>query len=204
MLKAILTNSLNGEMFKRGFKSFSENLASFYRKQLKMKSDAPISVHSLSEYLNVALLIPEKIPGLSPKAINTLTNSEANFWSAVTLSRGNEHIIIYNPSHSPARQVNDIMHELSHVILEHKPQTLHSYEAGTFLRHFDDNQEDEANWLAAAILLPKDALFKIKKARLSNRVAAKEYCVSEQLVRMRLNTSGVNRVFENTRKKYKN
>ena len=188
-------------MFKRGFKSYCENLAIYYRKEFNVSSDKPIDINLLVEYLNITLLNPNDIKGIAKETLSTLIVSEAAYWSAVTLSNEDEFIVIYNSAHSLARQSNDIMHEASHIILDHKPQTLHSYETGIFLRHYDEAQEDEANWLAATMLLPKAALFNIKKNKLSNKAAADIYGVSEQLVKMRLNTSGVNIIYKNMKKK---
>lgn len=74
-----------------------------------------------------------------------------------------------------------------------------SQETGIFLRHYDQTQEEEADCLAAILLLPKDALFKIKFSNSNVQHAAREYGVSKKLLEMRLNTSGINHIYKRSR-----
>ncbi len=67
-------------------------------------------------------------------------------------------IVIYNPAHSPARQASDIAHKLAHIILEHDPAKMVLSQDGTIvMRSFNEKQEEEANWLAWSLLLPRCA-----------------------------------------------
>jgi Zn-dependent peptidase ImmA (M78 family) len=51
------------------------------------------------------------------------------------------------------------MHELAHLILKHVPARVDVSKTGLLLlSEYSDQQESEADWLAAAILLPRDAL----------------------------------------------
>ena len=63
-------------------------------------------------------------------------------------------------------------------------------------RTFDQKQEDEANWLAWALLLPRDALFTAKKSRMVPAEIATVYGVTEMLVNFRLKMTGVNAQFQ--------
>ncbi len=69
----------------------------------------------------------------------------------------------------------------------------HSHEFGLMLRHYNAEQEEEADLLAATLLLPREALLKIRFQPIPEEAAAGEYGVSRRLLTMRLNTSGVNR-----------
>ena len=40
----------------------------------------------------------------------------------MTLCKGERHMVIFNPCRGKGRQSNDIMHELSHIIIGHKAQ----------------------------------------------------------------------------------
>jgi Zn-dependent peptidase ImmA (M78 family) len=59
------------------------------------------------------------------------------------------------------------------------------------MRSYDQKQEDEANWLAAAILLPREALLQSKRNKLSATDIAVRFGVSEPLVSYRLRITGV-------------
>lgn len=188
-------------MLQRGFKSWCESVSANFRKELGKDSDAPLFPQELANHLNIRLSIPSDFKNLSHDTLQTLLGSETDSWSAVTISKGNTHLIIYNNSHARSRQANDLMHEMSHIILRHQPQNnFYSKEANPFLlRQYNQNQEEEANCLAAIILLPKEALLKIKFQRLSHYHAARIYGVSMQLLKMRLNTSGTNYIYNRSR-----
>jgi Zn-dependent peptidase ImmA (M78 family) len=181
-------------MLKRGFKSWCEKAALKYRQELGINSKDPLSAIKLAEHLKVRVITPNQVPGLSPDLINTLLGEEQESWSAITVCKKNNYLIVYNSSNSVSRQSNDIMHELSHIIICHDAQMVHSFDAGIFLRQFHKDQEDEADCLAATLLLPKEALFKIHYSNKPVFLAAKEYGVSEILMQMRLNTSGVRKI----------
>jgi Zn-dependent peptidase ImmA (M78 family) len=63
--------------------------------------------------------------------------------------------------------------------------------SGIALRTHNKEQEDEANWLAGSLLLPRDALFSIRRRRLTDEEACQEYGVSLAMLRFRFNASGV-------------
>lgn len=186
---------------KRGFKSLCESLAVSYRNKLGLSKKEPLCPRQLAKHLNVLVLSPKKIDNFSEEDMNVLLHEEQSSWSAVALSLNSRNAIIYNSSHALSRQSNDIMHELSHIILEHKPTGMHSYEIGVVLRYYDKNQEEEADCLAATLLLPRDVLFDIKFSGTDLKTAAENYNISTSLLNMRLNTSGINTIHRRTKKK---
>jgi Zn-dependent peptidase ImmA (M78 family) len=106
--------------------------------------------------------------------------------------RGDEALIIFNPRHSEGRQASDITHELAHIILGHQPATMVMSPDGSFvMRSYDQKQEDEANWLAWALLLPRDALLMKKRMKATVTDIAAAYGVTETLVQYRLRITGI-------------
>lgn len=183
-------------MLRRGFKTWCENTSLAYRKDLNLEKDSPLCPFALSKHLNINLVNPDEVDGLDKESLKILEN-DSDSWSAVAISSDNVHLVIYNSIHAKSRQSNDIMHELSHIIIGHKPQTVHhSPETGLLLRDYDQSQEEEADCLAAILLLPKDAVFNIKFSKTPLALAAKTYGVSQKLLQMRLNTSGANYVYQ--------
>jgi Zn-dependent peptidase ImmA (M78 family) len=63
------------------------------------------------------------------------------------------------------------------------------------LNTFDQIQEEEANWLAGCLLLPRDALMLIRRHGMDLKVAAKRYGVSFDMLRYRTGITGVNYQF---------
>jgi Zn-dependent peptidase ImmA (M78 family) len=110
------------------------------------------------------------------------------------VTSGADTVVIYNPNHSGGRRASDITHELAHVVLGHEPGTIVLSEDGTMaMRSFNQKQEDEANWLAWSLLLPRDALVAALRSGASDEDIATSYGVTEILVRFRKKLTGVER-----------
>jgi Zn-dependent peptidase ImmA (M78 family) len=67
------------------------------------------------------------------------------------------------------------------------------------LNTYDKAQEEEAKWLAGCLLLPREALMRIRALRLAEDDAAQRYGVSTSMLRYRLQVSGVNVQLARTR-----
>jgi Zn-dependent peptidase ImmA (M78 family) len=84
------------------------------------------------------------------------------------------------------------MHELAHIIIGHNPGRIDVTEDGSLiLNTYERQQEDEANWLAGSLLLPREALLWIKRQGLDLGTAARQYGVSVTMLQYRLNVTGV-------------
>jgi Zn-dependent peptidase ImmA (M78 family) len=66
-----------------------------------------------------------------------------------------------------------------------------SPKSGTALRTHNEEQEEEANWLAGCLLLPREALMFIRRGRMSDEGACSHYGVSLAMLRFRFNVTGV-------------
>ena len=83
----------------------------------------------------------------------------------MTLKEGNLIGVIVNPSHVQTRQRNNLMHELAHFELKHVPTRVDVSSTGLLLlSDYSDEQEQEADWLAAALLLPRNALMVLRSS----------------------------------------
>jgi hypothetical protein len=178
----------------RGFKSWCERSALAIRAELSIEAHGPLKARQLADHLGVELLTPWDLPELPADIIEQLARRDPQGWSAVSFEVGNMHTVIFNGSNSLGRQSSDIMHELSHVILNHEPsQVILSVNGQLAMRTFDPKQEDEANWLGWTLLLPRPALMHCANLRMSTAQIATEYEVSEQLVKFRSGITGINR-----------
>ena len=63
--------------------------------------------------------------------------------------------------------------------------------SGMALRTHNEEQEQEANWLAGCLLLPREALILIRRKGTSDEEACSEYGVSPAMLRFRINVTGV-------------
>lgn len=178
--------------FERGFKSWAERTSQNFRRDFELPAHAPLEPALLATHLGVRLCTPKDIPGLPHEILNQLLKHDPSGWSAVSIYQRDCGLVIYNPAHSKGRQSSDIMHELAHLVLDHKPATVILSHDGTLvMRSYDQKQEDEANWLAWCLLLPRDALIRCARGALSVEVIAEQYGVSTTLVNFRLRVTGV-------------
>ncbi len=84
------------------------------------------------------------------------------------------------------------MHELAHIELRHAAARVEVSDTGLLLlSDYSDEQEQEADWLGAALLLPREGLVKLRSAHKSMSEIATLYGVSEALCEWRLRMTGV-------------
>lgn len=180
--------------FKRGFKTWCENVAYGFRRDLGVDKFGPLSPDALAAKLGIVVWTPDEIPGLDRKSRDQLLIRDESSWSAVTLTLPEGRFIIINSSHSQTRRNNDLMHEIAHIVLEHQPaQMVTSPNGLMFLDNYSTEQEDEADWLAAALLIPREAALKVLAQNADVKDAARYFCVSESLMKMRISRTGIDR-----------
>lgn len=179
-------------MFRRGFKTWAEEISLRVRSKLKLPDAAPLDPLQLAELLSVLVLPLNELRDMPEDCRRRLINDHSENWSAITVANGNHHLIVINTAHAATRRNSDLAHELAHVILGHEPSMMFaSPGSGIALRTHNKEQEDEANWLAGCLLLPRDALLSIRRRRLTDEEACREYGVSLAMLRFRVNASGV-------------
>ena len=176
---------------RRGFKSWCERAAAEYREALGVPMAAALDPHALAEHLNVRVLMPENVPGVAPVNLRQLRGVAGQAgWSAVTISQGGVRLVILNSGHPSTRQANSLAHELAHVILNHTSDEV-SLGGFLFRNNFDKEQEDEADWLAGCLLLPREGLLHAYRSKRSPAALAQHFGVSQKLVNWRLRMTGV-------------
>ena len=188
--------------FKRGFKAWCEKAASEIRSDLELDPADPLDPRLLADHLSVALWTPRDVDGLEESYLKVLLEDDADSWSAVTVSINSTYVIIWNPTHSIARQASDLYHELAHILLGHKGARVDIGPDGHLLLNtFDRNQEDEANWLAGCLLLPRPALIRIRSDQISQAQVRHKYFASAQMLKFRMQMTGVDLQFRRSRQR---
>ncbi|MEO6328749.1 MAG: ImmA/IrrE family metallo-endopeptidase [Ginsengibacter sp.] len=181
-------------ILKRGFKANSERLAKQYREKLKIHPCAPLCAFKLAEYLAIPvfsattfLTLPDEIKLLSG------ANGKDCEWSALTMiTKAGNRIIIYNNFHSVARQQSDIMHELAHIICNHKRgQIDYDFEIPIGMREFDEEQEEEAKCLGSTLQLATPCLLWASKRSMTTEAIAAYFNASNDMVTYRMNMTGI-------------
>lgn len=180
---------------RRGFKAWCERTSAEYRQALGIHLAAALDPRRLAENLDVRVLAPEDLPGVSSKSLAQLTGREGQAsWSAVTISRAGVRLVILNSGHPRTRQANSLAHELAHIILNHaSDDTRWSPQGILFRNKFNEEQEAEANWLAACLLLPREGLLRMYWREPDPEALAQHFGVSQRLVKWRLGMTGIAR-----------
>lgn len=178
--------------FKRGFKKWADDTSTRIRVELGLRINDPLCAFELCKHLSVPIFTPQEFKTLEDNhKIELLTNGRSE-WSAVTIPVNDSNIIIHNPTHSPQRQQSNLMHEVAHILCEHKVsnETQKTGLSG-FLRNLDIEQENEADWLGACLQLPRPALLYCLKRNMTVDEISIKYNSSLQMTRYRINVTGV-------------
>ena len=179
---------------RRGFKASCERTAEDHRRVIGLVLDEPLDPERLAQHLSVTVWRPEDVPGLPRQSLFQLVEKDSDSWSAVTLQSGSSHLTIVNSAHSTTRQRSSIAHELAHLILAHSPSRIDVSEKGYLvLSSFEGEEEDEANWLSGALLVPREGLMRAFRRRQDHQALAEHFGVSLQLLEWRLRMTGVAR-----------
>lgn len=176
---------------KHGFKTWAEKEAERLRRLNQLAPDDALPARSVAQHLNVRVVTPEQL-GISAVDISVLLRADRSHWSAMTLYYLNEPFVVHNPSHSEARQETDLMHELAHLLCEHPLCRI--VPAGKFpfpMREYNAEHEAEADWLAGALKVPREAMLRLIRQGASTEELASHFECSLPLARMRRNKTGV-------------
>ncbi len=180
----------------RGFKTRCEEMSRSLRAEIGLNATDPLSPDRLASYLGVAVWSVGDL-GLEQQHLGQLLFEDPDAWSAITVSASGREAIVVNPIHRGGRYSSDVMHELAHLLLGHHPSTVFFAADGDMaLRGYDISAEEEANWLAAALLLPREALVWARKQRSSSQETCERYSVSNQMLTFRTRVTGVDRQFQ--------
>lgn len=175
----------------RGFKAKAERISADVRAELGLGRLEPLCPWRLAGHLDIIVFEPTDLP-LPANDIKQLTIVDPDSWAGLTVREAGLTAVILNPTHPKARQRNTLMHEISHIYLKHVGSRVDITEDGILLvSDFSTEQEDEANWLAGALLAPRDALLRARLDGKSPQQICAEYGISHDLCVWRLRMTGV-------------
>jgi Zn-dependent peptidase ImmA (M78 family) len=173
--------------YRRGFKSEASSIAVEVRAELRLSVLDRLDPMHLADHLAVPVVALSELAGCSTDAIRILTEVEPDAFSAVTVFDRSRRTIVHNDAHAPGRQVSNITHELAHGLLHHRPSAALDDRG---CRLWSQDIEDEAQWLAGALLIPDDAAIWIVRQGMTESDAAQRFGVTPPMVRFRVNVSG--------------
>lgn len=177
--------------WRRGFKSESERTALAVRAELDLSARDRLDPRDLAREFGIPVVSLTELlmDGADRRHVAHLGSALARF-SAATMCVRTQRLIVYNPRHPSGRRANSLAHELSHVILEHTPTPVLGPGG---CRYWNRDLEDEADWQAGALLVPRDGAFYWLRHGTDPFDAARHFGVSDALFRWRMNQTGLSR-----------
>lgn len=175
---------------RRGFKAEAERLAASVRREMGKRPSDHVDAVEFAHHAGAEVRCADEVTSLSK--LQHLDELQPGAFSACTFSIGDRHIVVYNPLASPGRSQSDIAHEAAHLLLKHPVKSVETIGGVSFFT-CDADEEQEANWLAGCLLLPRALLLQAAKRGLDNAALAAEFNVSEAMAAFRLRTTGVER-----------
>lgn len=159
---------------------------------------AGVDVYRLADHLKVEVCSADQL--VPRMQLEQLEKIQPGAFSAATFHLPDGRTVaVFNPCSPRPRTHSDLAHELAHVLLGHIVRELQRIGGHAFLT-CDPEQEQEANWLAGCLLLPRALLLKEARNGADGDTLAEKYGVTPSMARFRLNTSGVLLQLQRTRK----
>jgi Zn-dependent peptidase ImmA (M78 family) len=125
-----------------------------------------------------------------------LHRTERGALSAVTVFWGTARAIVNNDAHLPARQASNLTHELAHGLLLHPPAPALDQRG---CRLWNQDIEDEADWLGGTLLIPGPAARAAARRHLTHEQVADKFGCSIEMARWRMNMTGALRMLASAR-----
>ncbi|BCY07278.1 ImmA/IrrE family metallo-endopeptidase [Actinoplanes sp. L3-i22] len=174
---------------RRGFKTEAERLADRTRVELGLQPHAHMPIRKLAAHLHIEIHPADDL--VDRADLEELDELQPGAFSAATFHLpGGRTVIVCNPLSETGRTNSDIAHEIAHVILNHEIREIQQLAGHTFFT-CNPEQEEEANWLAGCLLLPRPLLLREAYAASTPDLIAEKHQVSVPMARYRLNASGV-------------
>ena len=174
--------------FVRGFKAKADRIAIEVRDKVGLSPTDSLDVKSICDHMDIEVI---KMTDL-PCDVSELCGNDNECFSAMLVYAGLRLAIVHNDTHHPHRQRSNICHELSHCFLGHKACSLLNDNGG---RVHEGKIEAEANYMAGALLLPREAAVHILENRLLPN-ARSIYGISRPMLEYRMRISGAHKIYE--------
>lgn len=169
------------------FRRRAEMLATSERDAFGLSPTCRLDPRALAQRHGIKVVELSSLAGVSEYERGLLMRKNSKELSALLVGEAGKAVIIVNDSHSPQRQANSICHEVAHILLGHASGPIFD-EGG--VRVYPERQEDEANWLAGALLVPVKGL-RMLHAKHPRSEIEENYGVSAELLRWRCNMHGL-------------
>jgi Zn-dependent peptidase ImmA (M78 family) len=178
---------------KRGFKAQAERVALKARSDMELQPHHALLAKDYAAFLGIKF-IPVSHAVKDKDHLAVLNRKDG--WSAFSIMVGPARYIVNNETHSDGRQETDIMHEISHHLCGHPPSHAVPLREGASgqCRSFFKDIEDEADWMAGCLKVPKDGLVWAIRNGMSNDDMVRHFSSNLKMVTFRRSMTGVDKM----------
>lgn len=173
---------------RRGFKAEAERLATRVRAEMGKSQTEGLDAVELAVHVGAEVRRADELTSLAK--LEELEELQPGAFSACTFTIGERHVVVYSPLASAGRTQSDIAHEVAHLLLGHEIAAVRTIGELTFFT-CDPDEEQEANWLAGCLLLPRALVLKAARRGMDSEAIAESFNVSVPMAEFRLRTTGV-------------
>ena len=141
----------------------------------------------------IEVTVPNGVDGLGDRCLRHLTGDGANDWSAMSVplsSTEEKWVILRNDSHSSERQRVTYLEECWHILLGHKLTKVAKI-GNAYGRTYESSEEHDAFYLAAASLLPEQAVRSAVEQGDSAEEIETRFGASPELIEYRIKRLGL-------------
>lgn len=180
-------------ILRRGFKAEAERISEKYREEIGVSKFNPLDAFTLAKHLEIPIFtVNEAFADNLDSPYLSKLNDTSRFSAVWMPNKDGDKIIIHNSNHSNKRQQSNIMHELAHIICGHEiPEEAAKLCHLLSLHYFNKEHEEEAKYLGSCLQITRSGLQWALKQDYSHEKISDYYTASIDMVRFRLNTSGV-------------
>lgn len=185
---------------RKGFKKWSDEKATFLRKEMGLGEYDRLCPYKIADHLNLKIYAIDEVPNMLQSITQIMTTlGHGQFHALAMIAKSGQKVIIYNPSNTEKRRHSDLMHEISHMLCEHKFESSFETNLPVLMREYNEAYEQEANWLGGCLLFPKCAVFATVKHKRDEEATCDRYGISSEMFRYRVNVTGAKRIFARKR-----
>lgn len=180
-----------------GFKEYAVELSLKVRTRLGLTAFQRLDVSALAAHYEVVVVGFDQL-GCAVEVLHHFTVDRWRGVSGYLLPVDGELAIVFNPSHPEYRIRSTVAHEIAHLILSHEFSVLLAGDKGCTFG--SEDQEDEANWLGAELLLPRQAARQAVLDGVSLEQVSERFGVSIEMARWRTNVCGGQEILQRARR----
>jgi hypothetical protein len=169
-----------------------ETAAEQFRKDLKLGPDDPLDSLRL-EIEGVDIVRLRETNCLDAATVKRLSTDACSEWSAMSVPLDDAHdrwAVLLNDCHEVQRQRVTLLEEVWHIFLGHRLVRIAKI-AEAYGRTYDQAEEHDAYYLAAATLLPRKAVIAAIGKRQTSLQIAQRFGTSPELVDYRIKRLGL-------------